>query len=433
VRGQRDPPRRIPLSFPRGSPTFRASHAVPSSQLVLLSTLTPRMANLIRLVGLALITWSVLAARHHPAASGRGLVVAISYLLAAGAWMVWMAWPDRPRGLGWELYVLAAAGGLLTFASPGSAGSAFVFVAVAAGGLRAEVSRAFVLVLLGAAGVALGALLYHGSALGLLAYGLGFSAVLLAASNGRQSLLRADQAELLLAQTQRSHEEQLRVARLEESTRIAREIHDVLAHALAGLAIQLEATSTLLAQGADRDAILARVTRAHELARDGLRETRRAVGALRGDPVLAADEIERLVDEHRTTAEDAAELTMDGDRGRLSGPTGETALRVVQEALTNVRKHAPGAHVAVTVHAGRAAGDGIVVAIEDHARTGPASMPRTGVADTGGGFGIRGMRERAELLGGSLEAGPSDRGWRVELRLPPPAGAPEPEPAAASA
>ena len=123
--------------------------------------------------------------------------------------------------------------------------------------------------------------------LGLLAYSLGFSAGLLAASGRRQSVERAEQAELLLAQTQRSHEEQLRAARLEESTRIARDIHDVLAHALAGLTIQLEATSALIEQGADRDRILARVQRAHELAREGLRETRRAVGALRGDAVAA--------------------------------------------------------------------------------------------------------------------------------------------------
>ena len=76
----------------------------------------------------------------------------------------------------------------------------------------------------------------------LLAYTLGIAAALLAASNSRQTVVRAEQAELLLAQTQRSHEEQLRAARLEESTRIAREIHDVLAHTLAGLTIQLEAT-----------------------------------------------------------------------------------------------------------------------------------------------------------------------------------------------
>ncbi len=144
-------------------------------------------------------------------------------------------------------------------------------------------------------------LVYAGSGLGLLAYALGLLAASLAGSNRREAQVRTDQAELLLAQSQRSHEEQLRAARLEESTRIAREIHDVLAHTLAGLTIQLEATSSLLEQGAARDAILARVQRAHTLARDGLAETRRAVGALRGDPIAAPAGLEALVTDYRAT------------------------------------------------------------------------------------------------------------------------------------
>jgi len=123
---------------------------------------------------------------------------------------------------------------------------------------------------------------YHGSGLGLSRIRQQWSALAFAGSNVRNMELRAEQAELLLAQTQRSHEEQLRATRLEEQARIARDIHDVLAHSLAGLSIQLEATTALLDQGADPESIRERVDRAHQLARDGLRETRRAVGALRG-------------------------------------------------------------------------------------------------------------------------------------------------------
>ncbi len=208
-------------------------------------------------------------------------------------------------------------------------------------------------------------LAYDGSGIGVLAYTLGFIAMALAASTSRQSQMRAEQAELLLAQTQRSHEEQLRSARLEESTRIAREIHDVLAHTLAGLTIQLEATSSLVEQGADRDTVLARVQRAHALAREGLEETRQAVGVLRGESVSAPAGIEALVAEYRASADAPVELTVDGDPGRLAGPTGQAVLRVAQEALTNVRKHAPGADVSVAVHAGERAGDDVVLLIED--------------------------------------------------------------------
>ena len=402
--------------------------------LMLLASFDRRVATVIRLAGLVLIAVSVLTGSHSPGTSGRGLVVSLLFPAAALSWLIWMARPGNDQGVTFELYVMAVAGGLLVEATLQGAASAFVFVAVIAAGLRLELARAAPVALAGTVAVAVSDLLYNGSPLGLLAYALGLAASLLAAANGRQRTLRVDQAELLLAQTQRSHEEQLRAARLEESTRIAREIHDVLAHTLAGLAIQLEATGALVEQGADRDAVLGRVHRAHELAREGLRETRRAVGALRGEAVAAPAGIEALVAEYRATAEGGAELTIDGDAGRLSGATGEAVLRVVQEALTNVRKHAPGAGVCVSVHAGQAPGDEVVLVVDDRPAAaqpvGPAAAARPGgLAATGGGYGLQGMRERAQLLGGTLSAGSVDGGWRVELRLPAPAGpAPATEP-----
>lgn len=386
---------------------------------MILYRINRRVATPMRLAGLALIVWTVLISRHHPTTNGRGLLVAVLLAAVIAAWIVWTIWPTRGQGITLEIYVLAIAGGFLIGATPDSAASAFVFVGVATASFHVALTRAMPLVALAILSIAVSILVYNGSGLGLLAYALGFAATALAASNSRQSVQRAEQAELLLAQTQRSHEEQLRVARLEESTRIAREIHDVLAHSLAGLTIQLEATSTLLEQGADRDAVLARVRRAHELAREGLRETRRAVGALRGDDVSAPAAIEALVAEYRAAAEAPAELTIDGDRDRLTGPTGQAVLRAVQEALTNVRKHAPGAGVSVAVHAGVRPEEKVVLLVANRpSESGQA--PRGALSDTGGGYGLQGMRERAQLLGGTLSAGASADGWRVELRLPPP-------------
>lgn len=381
-----------------------------------------RLAALIRAAGLALIVSSLLNASHHrPGGDGRGLVISVMLTGSVVFWLAWMARAGRERPLTPELYGLAVTGGVLCGASPGSAAGAYVFVAVVAAGLRAELPRALPVALLGTLALGVSVLIYSGKGIGLVAYTLGFAASLLAASNSRQSVVRAEQAELLLAHSQRSHEEQLRAARLEESTRIARDIHDVLAHALAGLSIQLEATGALLERGADREQVLERIRRAHALAREGMRETRRAVGALRGELPAPVD-IEALVADYRASGSEPVALTIEGDARRLCGPTGETVLRVTQEALTNVRKHAPGAEVAVVLHAGEGEQEEVRLLIVDHAR---AAVPSE-LAQAGGGYGLRGMRERAQLLGGSFEAGALEDGWRVELRLPPPPAAGQP-------
>jgi signal transduction histidine kinase len=136
--------------------------------------------------------------------------------------------------------------------------------------------------------------------------------------------------------------------------------------------------------------------------------------------------IEALVEEYRASVDAPAELTIDGDPARLIGPTGQAVQRIVQEALTNVRKHAPGAAVSVAVHAGARPDDEVVLRVDDRpVGNGHAARPMI-LAATGGGYGLQGMRERAQLLGGTLEAGAGPSGWRVELRLPAPGAATTP-------
>ncbi len=390
--------------------------------MLLLSRTDPRAATIIRLIGFGLISWTVFNDPHQPGTGGRGLVVTIAYGLCTISWAIWTWHPGRENGATVEIYVMAIAGGVLCGAAASSAASAFVFVAAVVAGAREPLGRAMLVTAGGVLALAVTVLIYGDSALGLLAYSLGFAAITLAGSNARQSLMRAEQAELLLAQNQRSHEEQLRSARLEESTRIAREIHDVLAHSLAGLTIQLEATSALIENGADRDVVLERVRHAHELARAGLSETRRAVGALRGDEngvTPAPAGIQSLVAEYRSASASDAPVTVsiDGDGTRLAGDTGQTLLRVVQESLTNVRKHASGAPVTIELHAGAAPTDPIDLVVENGPA--PGGTAPSGLAATGGGYGLRGMRERANALSATLAAGPTENGgWRVRLQIP---------------
>ena len=376
---------------------------------MIFASLDRRTSFLVRVCGLALVTWSVIgASKDGPGTTGRGLVVTILLALSVLGALLWMSRSDIDRPLGPEVPLLAIGGGALVGASPNSAASAFVFVAIVTTGIRAGLARSMHVTAVATLSLAVTVLIWDGAALGLLAYALGFVASGLASSNVRQLRQQAEQAELLLAQSQRSQEEALRAARLEESTRIAREIHDVLAHSLAGLTLQLEATTALIENGADREMILARVHRAHELARDGLRETRRAVGALRGDGPSPEEALATLAIAESTS------LTIDGDGSLLRGEAGRTVLRVVQESLTNVAKHAPGSEttIAITV------GEEIVAVIENRLAEVPVAAGP--LAATGGGYGIAGMRERAEALGGTLAAGPTETGWRVELRIPLP-------------
>lgn len=392
---------------------------------MLLDAIDRPLAILMRLVGGAVITWTVFDSGQAPSLSGRGLVVLVLFALCAISWLVATVWSTRLKIVTPDLYVLAGAGAALAGASPSSAASVFAFVAVVGTAIRCGVWKSLPVVAAGAAGVAVAFAVYGGGILPVVAYSLGFLASALGAETLHQTQGRAEQAELLLAQTQRSHEEQLRSAKLEEQARIARDIHDVLAHALAGLAIQLEATGALIEQGAEREVLLERIHRAHELAREGLRETRRAVGALRGDPSVSVRAgVEALAADYDSGAPAPVALEFRGNVAGLGDRAGEAVVRVVQEALTNVRKHAAGAEVSVTVSAGEPPDGEVVVVVRNTPAKRDAadgSTPdRNGLGASGGGYGLRGMRERAEELGGSLSAGPSaDGGWRVELRLPP--------------
>jgi signal transduction histidine kinase len=389
--------------------------------MLVLQSLNARVALAIRAFGLVLVAWTVFGSNPGPASFGRGLVIAVLLGMGAVAWVMWTWQSYAPRITPLDLFVLSACGGLLVAAAPSGAGSAFAFVAIATAGYRLELREAIAITALGLFTLALGVLLYDQAATEVLAYGLGLIAVLLAGTNARQTVSRAEEAELLLAQVQRSREEQLRAARLEESARIAREIHDVLAHTLAGLTIQLEATSSMLEGGAEQAVVQERLRRAHALAREGLEETRRAVGVLRSEGLNVAEALETLLVGYRASAPPGtpASLTLSGDSSQLDEPTALAVVRVAQEALTNVQKHAPGAPVQVEVEVEDATAGSAVLRIRDGGRPGgDDDAERDRLAGSGGGYGLPGMQERAQILGGSLLAGPEGEGWRVELRLP---------------
>jgi len=188
---------------------------------------------------------------------------------------------------------------------------------------------------------------------------------------------------------------------LAERGRVARDMHDVLAHSLSALALQLEGARLLARdRGADPE-VVEGLERAHHLAVSGLTEARQAISALRGDDLPALEDLAGTFP--------GTTLTVTGTPREPSSEARLALYRTAQEALTNVRRHSASDRVELKL---AYEDDGTTLTVQDHG----AAAPVIG----GRGYGLTGMRERAELLGGRLNAGPTDDGFRVELWLPLP-------------
>ena len=226
---------------------------------------------------------------------------------------------------------------------------------------------------------------------------------------GRES---QDRTELLLAQLQDAREGEAAAAALAERSRIAGELHDVLAHSLSGLAIQLQGARKLAGREAASEGLRAAIERSAELAKAGLADARQAVSALRGEQLPTLGQLAALVEDFRRDTGADATLRVDGTSRSLPADASLALFRGAQEALTNITRYAPGATTRVTVSY---QADRTLVTVEDH-----ACAPRASeiLAGAGGGQGLTAMRERAARAGGTAWAGPTPDGWRVELEVP---------------
>jgi signal transduction histidine kinase len=213
-----------------------------------------------------------------------------------------------------------------------------------------------------------------------------------------------------LAAEQESHEARVIAA---ERLRVARDLHDVVAHGLSAMVIQAGAARLVLS--GDAPAAKGSLHSVASSGRAALADLRRVVGVRRRgrDPLSASPgltDLDELAEQAR-----AARLQVSisvAEQGSLAPDLEMTVFRLVQEALTNVRKHAPGATVAVVV-----SNQGDEVALQ--VRNGPPTEGVSPISSTGAGFGVVGMRERVAVYGGRLSAGPtSDGGFDITARLP---------------
>jgi signal transduction histidine kinase len=242
------------------------------------------------------------------------------------------------------------------------------------------------------------------AAAGLLCAVLGVTGALL-----RRYRLSQEATELLLAKLEDAHDDQARAAAVEERARIARELHDVLAHSLSGLSIQLEMVRKVAGKADAPAELRAAIDGAADLAKQGLAEARNAVGALRHDDRLGVDQLPELVAHFCRDFHLAVSYTVEGAPRPVAADLGLALYRVASEALTNVARHAEGASTHVALSFAEAE---IRLSVTDNGGT------RSALAAEGSGWGLAGLRERVKRLGGDLTAGPSGSGWSVVVSAP---------------
>jgi signal transduction histidine kinase len=230
--------------------------------------------------------------------------------------------------------------------------------------------------------------------------------------------MRARMAEQRAAELAREHEEQTRAAVEQEQSRIAREVHDIVAHDVSVIVAQAAAERRVLPGDAPAVHTLHAIETVGREALDGLRRLMTLVrsepgGDLRA-PQPTLDGLPALVGQVRRAGL-PVEMQVQGTPDRLPATVETNAYRIVQEALTNALKHAGPARATVNLDYRP---DALHLEVRDDGRgTGPGEPPPSG------GFGLVGMRQRAALLGGDVHAGPGETGgFRVFARLPVPPG-----------
>lgn len=228
--------------------------------------------------------------------------------------------------------------------------------------------------------------------------GVGFAVV-----SGRLVRRQLDLTERLQA----AQRELAAAAVVEERRRIARDVHDLVGHGLAAMLLHLTGARHVLRR--DPDAADEALSAAETAGRRSMAELRSVMALLRASDDSGTDApVPGLVDIGRLADDAQVELTVDGDLDAPEPAVGLAAYRIVAEALTNARRHAPQARTAVRL---AVRGAILVVDVTSAGATEPARDERPR-------YGLVGMRERAEVVGGTVVAGPAPEGWRVRAELP---------------
>jgi signal transduction histidine kinase len=370
----------------------------------------------VRSIVLVMVLVTVPLAEPHLGVGAQGTAVAVALGVCVAGGVVWFLARGRERLTVATLAVLGVAGGVLAGLSPLSTAIAVGCVVTATVGARLNTEISMAITAATVAAFLIAGLVTGAPAESLLGYPLTFIGLWALGLTRHAFLMRAELAEQALAETRRAREAETEAAALAERARIAREIHDVLAHSLAAVSVNLEAAEALLAAlptgRPELGQAIECISRASVFTKEGLADARRAILALRDDAAPLSEQLAELVKEYAADSHGPADLTVTGTPRPVASEAGLTVYRTAQEALTNARKHAPGQPVRLTLDY---APDEITMRVDNRLPDPAAARP---LAATGAGYGLTGLRERAALGGGTLTAGPADGEWRVTLRIP---------------
>ena len=380
-----------------------------------------RQAALLRPVGAALVVLVLLPVfQLHPRPSlhGEGLAtsLALAVFLACGCAIVSRRVPQRLPTRLWFLGVLTVTGAsavALAWLQPSGSSQLGLGLVAYVAASRLSMRDGIALTAIVTAGID-AALIARSDHVGISVTSTTLLAALvyLVALFAGRARDGQEHAEILLARLEDARDAEAAAVAEAERTRIARDLHDVLAHSLSALAIQLEGARLLADREQSSSELRAALDRSATLARSGFDEARRAIGALRGDPLPGPEALEQLVAQFASDTGVAVELVVEGDRRALSSETGTALLRGAQEALTNIARHSGSTRATVVL---RYEPDATMLVVEDFVEGASADRALVG---PGSGYGLTAMRERAALAGGTVDAGATERGFRVSLRIP---------------
>jgi signal transduction histidine kinase len=358
----------------------------------------------------------------YSAASGRDLIIeAVAFAIGAAVVAYWLEAdlsPEhrQPRVLASALIAMAAASGFASMGAHGGPLIGFAFMAAIGAGAGSSLLTGCVTTAIALVGVEVGALVTGASATSALGFPLLLIVAFISGRNRAAYRRQAEQSAALVTQMEQLRAEQRRAAVLDERTRIAREIHDVLAHSLGALGIQLQAVHALMAEQGDTSRALSLLDQAQRIAKDGLVETRRAVHALRADATGLDDQLAALIETHRSRHHASVSFGVVGQPWPLPPEATVALIRTAQEALVNTAKHAPLQPVDIGLHYDA---DGVQMIISNPLPSGShdSAGPGTTFSTVNGGYGLQGMRERLLLINGSLTAAAAGGRWTVTAQV----------------